>query len=529
LRSLVLPFALALLASSIATTPCRAEIGDRWARLERSLAVFDPIGRYIFQPIEETLPGLSLNGSYYLWSDFFVGRTHQVGFRNKDYRTPQSQNLLEIELTYRLSPGVEITSINHLLYDPVYNLQGADGLYATQVDEEFRFYDSGGRIARELYVSYRTPRLDVVLGKQQIAWGKMDGRFIDVINGIDARESVQLESTDYEVRRMPAWMANVTYFFGAVSLNVLWIPDFEGDRTAAYGSPWFSPLIPPDDSVAAKDSGLLDGWRNAFGDTIQHARTPGWGPLDEHEYAVRLDVKMGALTWGLIYYYAWDRLPDDFIVGREVDGGGVPHLIFERRYSRLQHYGLTADYATALSSVPVVGYLPLVMRVEALLTRGVRFTDYAKQARARAGLVNSGLSKRDTLRAAVAFEFAFPMNTTVIFQPSFYGTFNWRDTFDTGFGGAVFDEWALVPLLFIERPIRATRDRLKLGCTITPYYSGPERGFQGVKTKLTAVYEFSQYINGRLIYTFYSGGDSSDLYGQYRKWDTIGVELQYEF
>jgi hypothetical protein len=237
---------------------------------------------------------------------------------------------------------------------------------------------------------------------------------------------------------------------------------------------------------------------------------------------------MGALTWGLIYYYAWSRSPDDYIIGRDASGP-TPILIFERRHSRLQHYGVTADYATALSSVPVVGYLPLVLRVEALLTRNVRFVDYAKQAIARAGLVNSGLSERDTLRAALAFEFALPGNTSVIFQPSFYGTFNWRDTFGLGFGGAFGDEWALVPLLYVERPIRATRDRLRLGGTITPYYSGPDRGFQGVKLKLNVAYEFSQFIKGKLVYTSFSGGDGSDAYGQYRKWDTIGVELQYEF
>jgi hypothetical protein len=62
-----------------------------------------------------------------------------------------------------------------------------------------------------------------------------------------------------------------------------------------------------------------------------------------------------------------------------------------------------------------------------------------------------------------------------------------------------------------------------------PYISGPNRGLQGIKTKLIASYEFSQFITGRLIYTNYSGGDRNDLYGQFREWDNIGVELRYEF
>ena len=52
------------------------------------------------------------------------------------------------------------------------------------------------------------------LGKQQLAWGKMDGQFIDIVNGMDKREFVQLESDDYEIRRLPTWMANSTFYFG---------------------------------------------------------------------------------------------------------------------------------------------------------------------------------------------------------------------------------------------------------------------------------------------------------------------------
>ncbi len=42
----------------------------------------------------------------------------------------------------------------------------------------------------------------------------MDGRFIDMINPMDVRESVQLEASDFEYRRIPTWMANATYFPG---------------------------------------------------------------------------------------------------------------------------------------------------------------------------------------------------------------------------------------------------------------------------------------------------------------------------
>ncbi len=91
------------------------------------------------------------------------------------------------------------------------------------------------------------------------------------------------------------------------------------------------------------------------------------------------------------------------------------------------------------------------------------------------------------------------------------------------------DEWALIPVVFIERPFRFTRDRLSLSGTFSPYFSQPSRDFQGLKSKIIVGYEFSQYIKAKLIYTEYSGGDSDDLFGSYRDYDNLGVELEYEF
>jgi hypothetical protein len=515
-RTLALAFLLGAVAAALLPAPAHANgLGEAWASFERALATFDPVGRHVLKPIERLSPALVLNGSYYLWSDVLVTENQRVGYRHKDFRALQLQNLLELELRYRFLESFEFTSITHVLYDGVYDIQDSTGLFADQYNEDFRYYNDFNRIARELYVSYRRPTLDVVIGKQQIVWGKMDGRYIDVINGIDARESVQLEATDYEIRRLPAWMANLTYYFGGSSLNFLWIPDFQGDKRADYGSPWFSPQIPPEDTEAKQNPALLDGRETPAGNTRLSVQEPDWRDIGDHEFAVRLDVPIGAFTWGLIYYYAWDRFPSDYIAGTDENG-----TVYEPRHSRLHHVGLTADYSSALPSIPLIGGSPLVLRVEALLTHGVVLRDDDN---------SSGLSERDTLRAAVALELALPRNTTLIFQPSFFFTFNWDKSLGSGFGSAVEDEWALIPVLSISRPLRMTNDRLTLSVTVLPYVSGPQRGLQGVKTRLSATYEFSQFITGKLMYTDYSGGDKTDLYGQYKKWKNIGVELQYEF
>ena len=504
---------------------------DSWSRFDRFLATFDPAGRYVRQPVEKTIPALTFKGFYRQWTDIMLGGgSHKrVGNRQKDFRFSQLQNLFELEMHYQFSPNLELTSVNHFLYDGVYNWQHSGGLYATRISETFRNYHNFDRIVRELYLSYRTHSLDVVIGKQQIAWGKMDGQFIDIINPMDRREGIQLESSDYEYRRIPTWMANVTYFFGSNSLNLLYIPNFEQNRQPVPGAPWFSPSIPPPDKTT---KAILDGRLvPTTGPIVKRRKRVSPGDWGDHEYGARLDVSMEPLTWGLIYFYAWNDDPTSFIIGREGIGQSA-RLITRDRHTRLHHFGITADYASSLSGVPVVGELPVVLRVEGLWTKGVKFRDADRVEAARVEPVdniNSGLITRDTLRAAIAIEFAFPGNTSVILQPSLFFTFNWRQTLGNGFGGGVGDEWGVVPVFFIGRPFRFTRDRLRLEFTLQPWLSGPVREWQGLKTKLVASYNFSQFITGRLIYTAYSSGARTDLFGQFDHFDNIGWEISYEF
>ncbi len=501
---------------------------DDFAAFDRTLATFDPGGKYLTKPIERTLPGLSLNGTLTHWSDFLLSGDEDIGFRDRDYRGLQMQTLFEVAASYRFSPNLELTSINHLMYDAVYDVDSADGLYAYRVDDRYREYNTFDRIARELYLSYRLPKLDMVLGKQQMAWGKMDGQFIDVINAMDFRESVQLEPGDYEVRRLPLWMANLTYYFEDVSLNVLWIPDFEANVNPGYGAPWSSPLLPPGDEQASNNQALLDNRTNAAGDRVLQTERPDWTHLSDHQFAIRADISSGALSWGLIYYYALERDATPYITGRFTDTGG-DHLIITPSHERIHHFGVTSDYAWVATGVPFVGNLPMVFRAEALYTKDAHFVDYTKQAAIRAGGNGDGISEHDTLRAALAFEFAFPSKVTVIFQPSFYYTADWHEGLGVGFGGAIGDEWNFAPVVFISRPVQSTRDRLMLSATLTPYLSGSNRDYQGGKARLVASYEFSPFLSGSFIYTGYSGGDDDDLFGQYRQYDNVGVELQYEF
>jgi hypothetical protein len=314
----------------------------------------------------------------------------------------------------------------------------------------------------------------------------MDGQFINMINPMDRRESVQLEASDYEYRRIPTWMANATYFFGANSLQLLYIPNFEQDRLPVPGSPWFPPSVPPLDA------------------TVNRRKRPSASHFGDHEYGARLDISMEPLTWGLIYFYAWNDNPNFFITGVDHVGETV-RPILTPRHTRLHHIGVTADYAATWSGVPVIGDLPYVLRVEGLLSTNVKFADVRRQLRALAGGETNGFVDRDTLRAAMALELALPENTTFIFQPSLFATFGWRKNLvSSGFGGATAgDEWNLLPVVHIERPFRFTRDRLRASVTIFPFFGAPGKHYEGTKSKLVVSYSLYRRRDESLVRVTY--------------------------
>ena len=86
----------------------------------------------------------------------------------------------------------------------------------------------------------------------------------------------------------------------------------------------------------------------------------------------------------------------------------------------------------------------------------------------RADRETHGFVERDTLRAALALE--LPENTTFIVQPSLFTTFGWRKSVvSSGVGGATAgNEWNLLPVVFLERPFRFSRDRLRASVTRMP-------------------------------------------------------------
>ncbi len=479
--------------------------------IDDKMGEFNPAGNYLKKPIERAIPNLELTGFVRQSSDMLLTKSGRVGSREQDYRFLQLQNLFELQADYHVTDGVDIRAIGHFLYDGVYDLQDSSGLFADEVSDSAELYNTSERVLRELFVSYRKLGFDLKIGKQQIAWGKMDGQFIDLINGMDRRESLQLEASDYETRRIPTWMLNSTFYLGKTTIQGLYIFDFENDRQPELGGPWSSPLIPSTNN-----------------NIVLNTVSPKYNRFRDHEYALRIDRVFGALTYGAIYMYGWDKNPVNHVVGTALNNGSQA-LRVQPRYERLHHFGLTADYAMTFDNVPVLGNLPTIFRVESLYTRGVRFSDSEKQDLALTGVTTDGTSEHDTIRAAIAIEFSLPQRTTLLFQPSWYQTINYKKGLGPGFGGGFGAKWTLIPVVFFARPFASSGERLWFDVTMLPAISGSGVGWGGLKTKVRMSYDVSQFVKARMVYTGYDFADNTDIFGAYGKWDNLGWELSYEF
>ena len=160
-------------------------LSNTLSKIDRSLATFDPLGKYIRKPVEKAIPRLKFRGFVRQWSDMLLEKNGTIGSVNQDYRFLQLQNLFELQTSYYVAPGIDVNAVSHIMYDGVYDWQNSDGLSADRSDRTNELYNTSERILREFYVSYRKPSFDLKIGKQQVAWGKMDGQFIDIVNGMD--------------------------------------------------------------------------------------------------------------------------------------------------------------------------------------------------------------------------------------------------------------------------------------------------------------------------------------------------------
>jgi hypothetical protein len=141
------------------------------------------------------------------------------------------QLMIEPELETDVGEDSSITTIARLRMDAKDNLSPGDHNQAE---------------LREFYLDTSINDSIVILGKQQVVWGKSDGlKVLDIVNPQDFREFIL---DDFDQSRIPLWTVNAEIPINNVTLQLLLIPDQTYHKFATQGSSYqfTSPiLIPP--------------------------------------------------------------------------------------------------------------------------------------------------------------------------------------------------------------------------------------------------------------------------------------------
>lgn len=292
----------------------------------------------VFAPLEEKFPGLSLKAFVENETDFSLNSRDsfqhdipgdgRVVRPRRAYTFQKIEWLTEVEARYRTSDRWNFLTTVDYLYDSAWDLDRAFRSEFSASRSLLQKY-KGDRILRDTYLDLHYSKADVRLGKQQVVWGKVDGRKIgDIINPEDSREGFDAAQDDWVITRFPLWMANLQYYPTTESnIQFLWIPDFQATRPPPANSVWEFNQPAPSPVV------------RVLSPIKPHA---SWKFSDD-EYALRYGFITKGWDIHLSYFYTWSDMPTFFTKAPAGPPSPFNPILIQPKHTRLNQIGFNFD------------------------------------------------------------------------------------------------------------------------------------------------------------------------------------------
>ena len=414
------------------------------------------------------------------------GRDTGIRPRKRRRRWESIEWLGELELNYFLTPNIELTNVLDFRYDAVFDWNGKD-LSAT-AEKEQEYYRKTKQILRELHAKIYWNKLLLQIGKQQVVWGKMEGKVIDIINpDFDAWKGPTNSGENFEFSRIPIWMANLLYLWRAYSINLIWVPDIEPDNWGiaspgrAPGGPW-----------------SLDNDGDAHPLRVDRPSSS----FKNHEWGFRMDAFEGGWNQGFFYFYSWNDTPTVF---RRPWGR-------EAKHTRIHQMGYSLDKSFYLRE------MDWVFRFESLYTLNQYLPNRSEPE------WMDGVNKANSLRSTFSAEtrWSRQISTSTQIWHNHWSGFHGKDRQPGLTGWSRKRDWGGM-LLSFSKPFKRFENRLKLGMTSYSYFS--EGDF---RIRSWAEWKVSDYVKLKTVFQAFAG-NSNDVVGPYEDWDTLRFHLIYEF
>lgn len=469
--------------------------------------------------------------------------------RHTDTAWQKIEWFIELEPRYRPTPNLQFVLKANYLYNGAFDWDAGFSNSYSESERRLNYYRKAIQILREWYVDYIGGPVQVRVGRQQVQWGKVDGRqILDMVHGVDYTRWPLGASTNpffpSEYWRIPKFMTNIQYFMsdvpyvGDCQFQFLWIPDFEPSwvnwwpyiRSAPFQ---FNPAAY---SALPKSTGgslVLPGPTIIDMDEIDSrvSMNPLRNPAKNWENSeIGFMAKMFKGGWdvSLHYLWAWDDMPTTFWDFRQekrfltIDPPGpgsiqqeiAPEIsiALQPRYTRVHKFGLGADKTWSMLG------RQWAAKLEGRYIRNKYYKVHPDYWTPN----NRGFVKADSLLTGLQIETYILTDMTLILRWDHEQIFKYRPYLQTlPVYRPQFRHQDGIFFTIID-PVSATYDRLVLRSGLAYLDSGEWR-WEPVIT-----YELTQDCNLMLGGHFF-WGDPDQLFGQFERYKGIDFGVKWSF
>lgn len=166
--------------------------------------------------------------------------------------------------------------------------------------------------AEEAFLRLRFAEADLRVGKQKIAWGRLDRtQPTDLLNTEKFGDPFL---RDEEQNKIGVPAVNGSYYPRAdwlpeeARLNAVWIPWYHPYRFPLFGERWFPPAAVPPDRYKIPSVFMLRQEYVAVGFSTPNREPPDFNP-NNSGYALRASAMTGGIDYALMYYHGFDMAP----------------------------------------------------------------------------------------------------------------------------------------------------------------------------------------------------------------------------
>jgi hypothetical protein len=256
--------------------------------------------------------GLDLDGRLGRWSVQGYAEGYAVIPSNDDTQRQRPAGIFDLNFTGRVRPNVRAYLEARTIFGGT--PEHADGFGVVNLSDVFQNISPSLEF-EEGYVDVLLPRLDLRIGKQKFAWGRLDTfQPTDVINPRRYTDPFLTDEDDAKIG-VPALRAS--YFPPDIleslvresNLTLIWVPVQVPERFPTQHERWFPPAasVPPTLEVPA---GLLGAGLPAVTiDTTLHTENARPPQLDGGAAGVRLAATSSGVDWSLVYYDGPETAP----------------------------------------------------------------------------------------------------------------------------------------------------------------------------------------------------------------------------